>query len=207
MAWQDDFDRQLKDPPPSDYWIEPAPDSEGTPQGRKKVMTPEAKQWLKRKLGLPSELLVSDDGSVFANAEHAEGALSVTKKGNLTAIDLPDDANGFELFLVARQIQAVRESPPQVVLVLGDDPDYIWPPFVNRRLIRGLPFGCSRCGKRVKQAPVGTGQLLVCFCLQAAYPPKAEKRPPRNRLEWNRLRVEATAETTRLRAQTAGADN
>jgi hypothetical protein len=204
--WQDDFDEQLKDPAPSDYWIEPPPNSEGVPQGEEKLMTPEAKTWLKRKLGLPSTLQLSDDGSTM-QLPGVQGALAVSARGNLTAVDLPDDADGLEFCSIVQKIHAARESPPQIVLVLGDDPDYVWPPFTNRRLIKGTPFSCSRCGKRVKEAPVGTGRILVCHCLQAAYPPGTDKRPPRDRLEWDSLRVEVAAETTRLRAKTAGVEN
>jgi hypothetical protein len=205
-AWQDDFDEQLKDPAPENYWVEPEPNSEGVPQGKEKLMTPEAKTWLKRKLGLSAELELSDDGHTM-QLPGTPGALSVSSRGNLTAIDLPDDEDGLQLFLAAQQIQAVRESPPQVILVLGDDDDYIWPSIVNERLIRGMPYSCSRCGKRVKQAPIGTGWILTCLCLQACYPPGTDKRPPRTRHEWDRLRVEVATETARVRAKTAGVDN
>jgi hypothetical protein len=204
-AWQSDFDEQLKDPAPSDYWIEP-PNSEGVPQGEEKIMTPEAKTWVLRKLGLPPGVQLSDDGNAM-RLPGVQGTLSVSAKGNMVALGLPDDADALEFCSIIQQIHAVRESPPQAILVVGDDLDYVWPLFTNHRLIRGLPFSCSRCGQRVKQAPVGTGELLVCFCLQAIYPPKAEKRPPRTRHEWDRLRLECAAETTRARARTAGTGN
>jgi hypothetical protein len=206
MEWQTDFDRQLADPAPKDYWIDPGQNSEGGPQGKKKIMSKAGKEWMKRKLELPLGLEISDDGSTM-RLPGSKGSLSVAKGGNLTAIDLPDDEDGLQFFLAAQRIHEIRESSPKAILVLGDDPDYVWPSVVNPRLIHGLPFSCGRCGRRVKEAPISTSRILVCLCLQAFYPPGADQRPPRTRQEWDRLRVEVAAETTRARAVTAGVDN
>jgi hypothetical protein len=56
-------------------------------------------------------------------------------------------------------------------------------------------------------APLGAGKVLVCFCLQVAYPRGTQKTPPRSRLEWDALRLESATEAARIRAETTETKN
>jgi hypothetical protein len=195
--WQCEFDQELKDPPPDPYWIKTGPNTEGSPVQSGQIMTSAAKAWFKRKFKLPSELEISDDGRSL-NLPGVTGTLRVGRSGNLTTVFPEDDTStGWELFEISKKILTARESPPQIMIILGDDPDYVWPPFTDRHAIRSLPFKCTRCGQRVKQAPVIFGQVLVCFCLQVGYPRGSDKTPPRSRLEWDTLRLDSATEATR----------
>jgi hypothetical protein len=205
--WQVDFSQESKDPAPDPYWIKPDSNSEGGPIQSGKIMTPAAKAWFKRKFKLPPELEISDDGHSLS-LPGVTGILRVERSGNLTSVFPEDDTSaGWELNEVAKKILAARESPPQTMIILGDDLDYVWPPSTDRRVIRSLPFKCTRCGQRVKQAPVVFGQVLVCFCLQVGYPRGSDKTPPRSRLEWDVLRLDSATEAARIRAETTDTKN
>jgi hypothetical protein len=200
-AWQQDFDHELRDPAPEPYWIEPLANTDGGPTVSGTIMTPAAKGWFKRKFQLPAELEISDDGHSLSLPGVA-GVLSVSKNGNISTVyDDDDTSDGRELGEIARRLNAARESVPPMMVVRGDDPDYVWPPLVRKRAIRPLPFSCSRCTKRVKWAPLGLGQVLVCLCMQAGFGPDSKRRPPRSRLEWDALRVESATQKARVKTQ------
>jgi len=205
--WQEAFDRELLNPAPDPYWIEPVVNSDGGSTVSERIMTPSAKNWFKRKFGLPHQLEISDDGYSLTLPGVA-GVLQVGKDGNLTSVyDDADTSDGRELWEIAWRLNAARESVPPMMIVLGDDPDYVWPPFVDKRTIRPLPFGCSRCRQRVKRAPLFLGEVLVCFCMQAGFGPLSKRRPPRSRREWDALRVESATQKARVKTQLEGARN
>jgi hypothetical protein len=165
-------------------------------------MTPRAKAWFARRFGLPPEVELSDDGSTLS-VPGVAGGIQVSRDGVVTATCETDDEAAL-LGLLAMQINDVREAPPKVVIILADDPDYVWPPFVDQRLIRPLPFSCSRCSRRVKRARFALAEIRQCLCMSAVYAPGCESRPPRSRLEWDALRVESANKEALTRAAKAG---
>jgi hypothetical protein len=196
--WQGDFDRELRDPAPDPYWVRPVLNTDGVPTATDAIMTAAAKAWFKRKFGLPAELEISDDGHTL-RLPGVAGVLSIGKNGNISTVyDDDDTSDGSQFSDIAKRLNAARESVPPMMVVLGDDPDYVWP-LINKRSIRPLPFSCSRCSRRVKRAPLGLGELLVCYCMQAGFGPRSKKRPPRSRLEWDALRVESATQKARVK--------
>jgi hypothetical protein len=170
-------------------------------------MTPAAKAWFKRKFRLPVDLELSDDGYTLKLPGSA-GVLQVGDHGNLTAVyDDEDKSDGSALQEIAWRLEAARESVPPMMIILGDDPDYVWPPLINKSSIRSLPFSCTRCGKRVKRAPLFSSEVLVCFCMMAGFSPDSKRRPPRSRVEWDTLRVESATQKARVKTQLQGARN
>jgi hypothetical protein len=159
--WQNAFDRELRDAAPDPYWVQPVVNSDGGATQSGRIMTPAAKAWFKRKFGLPANLEISDDGYSLKLPGEGGGVLQVGQDGNfMTLYDDDDESDGRELHAIAWKLNAARESVHRVMIILGDDPDYIWPPFVDRRSIRSLPFSCTRCGKRVKRAHLFSSEVL-----------------------------------------------
>jgi hypothetical protein len=206
--WQRAFDRELNDAAPTPYWVEPVVNSDGGATESERIMTPAAKVWFKRKFGLPANLEISDDGHSLRLPGDGGGVIQVGKDGNLMSVyDDADESDGHELYEVARKLNAVRESFPPMMIILGDDNFYVWPPFVDRRSIRSLPFSCTRCGKRVKRAPLFSSEVLVCFCMMAGFGPDSKRRPPRSRVEWDTLRIESATKKARVKTQLEGVRN
>jgi len=100
-----------------------------------------------------------------------------------------------------------KNGLPPYVIVLGDDPDYVWPPDADQSSVRPLPFRCPNCKARVKHAQC-SGEMpavLVCLCMEARF--RYDVPEPKSGKEWANLRLKSRTSQTIVKAKSARGDN
>jgi hypothetical protein len=163
------------------------------------------KKWIRERLGLTDSVKLSDDTKTFSIGG---SSLTSTPEGNLFLAG-EDPAEVQEL---ANNLYAHRKAtgagpndiPPRVV-VLGVDPDYVWPSETIKSRISSVPFCCPTCQARVKRAPVrfevNVDEIFQCFCMSVFFRRDTER--PQSSGDWGDIRLQEKEMQVRMRAVTS----
>jgi hypothetical protein len=158
------------------------------------------KEWLRRRLGIPAEVKISDDCQSFHT-----GNLTVDLAEGLCALNVSDDDPDAVLQMAQTIGGLLKERPefsrPKSFVMLGYDDFYFWPPGFGDWGASNLPFRCRHCGKRVKWQPVYGAWFVVCFCMYAMLGRGVPL--PESAEQWLELRLEGKTRTTKTQARHA----
>jgi hypothetical protein len=148
------------------------------------------KAWLRKRMGMSREIDISDDGRVLS---YGDSSLCADPKTGIRSFIAGDDAEFLAMNIAAAQAAngAGLDNVPEVMVYLGTDPDYVWPPGTLPGSITPLPYRCPSCSARVKRAPLPWGvidEIYVCFCACATFQRSATR--PRSSGDWQALRLQ-----------------
>ena len=165
--------------------------------------------WLQQKLGVPShvKLDASLDGSVLKVGAGAS-IMPDFESGVTSILSDPEDHPALGAVLSA-MVSHHPESFPEIIVIIGNDPDYVWPPGTDQSRIAPLPYRCSHCGSRVKSAPIRHAgpidRALVCLCMAAIL--QRGVSSPGSSIEWKELRLRGAGQSVKHHATVAGSQS
>jgi hypothetical protein len=98
-----------------------------------------------------------------------------------------------------------RIGTPGLIVNLGLDDHYVWPPFTRKKKPAG--FDCPHCRRAVKRALCPMGKIFLCYCMGVVLTRQWMGREPRNGKDWTEARQEGIRRQVMLEARTAKGDN
>jgi hypothetical protein len=98
-----------------------------------------------------------------------------------------------------------RIGTPGLIVNLGLDDHYVWPPFTRKKKPAG--FDCPHCRRQVKRALCPMGRVFLCYCMGVVLTPRWLEREPRTAADWSEARQEGIRRQVILEARTAKGDN
>jgi hypothetical protein len=174
--WQADYLREQADPAPMQSL------KEGLLTG---IVDQETNDWISRRSGLPNGLQFYP-GSYRINAGAA--GISISDQSTVFSVDHQHLHNNDKIVEVVHQLQQRGLEPPERIMIMGDDPDYVWPEYTDTTRIKRLPYRCCRCNAWIHQAPLAYpchDRVLSCFCHTLILRP--DIAAPVNYREWRDL--------------------
>jgi hypothetical protein len=174
--WQADYLREQADPAPVQSL------QEGISTG---TLDQKTNDWLSRHGGLPSGLQFHP-GSDKINS--GEASVSFSAQSVAFSVDHHDFENNQKIVEVVHKMQERGLEPPERIMIMGDDPDYVWPEDTDTTRIKRLPYRCCNCQKWVHQAPIAWpchNRVLSCFCHTLFL--RRDIAAPTNYREWRDL--------------------
>lgn len=195
------YEREKLDPvPPEGFRSDPL-------TGQHIGLNETGKAWVRRKLGVASDVNISEDGTVLTAGD---GSLYMDANtcSTSTLADSPEGLAKVADALIAIRAKhgATAEDVPPFVVVLGVDADYVWPPLAVLTRIESAPFRCPQCQARVKLAPLkymgALDRNYLCLCMSVML--RRDVPSPRSSGEWNEIRLQGL--TQGVRHKTAVAD-
>ena len=126
--------------------------------------TPEGINYFARKVGFRHPVKIKGGGSLI---ETAGGSIYIDPQAK--SISMQADLKGLPAEKLEDLVRAWELKtggvPPPTFVVVGDDPDYVFP--AGAKDIRPLAFSCKNCGKTVQQARLGDSLLTGFFVITA----------------------------------------
>jgi hypothetical protein len=196
------YEREKRDPaPPEGFRRDPL-------TGQYIGLNETGKAWVRRKLGVASDVNISEDGTVLSAGD---GSLYVDLNTGKCST-LADSQEGLAkvadaLIAIRNKHGATAEDVPPLIVVIGVDDDYVWlpPPHTVLARIEPAPFRCPNCKARVKHAPVqhmgALDQTYLCLCMSVAF--RRDTPRPQSSGEWNELRLQGLVQGVRHKTAVA----
>ena len=163
------------------------------------------KTWIRNKLGLSHAIDVTEDGTLI----YGDSSLSTDPKTFEQSMICGDDAAFLSQNIASLRatIGAGPNEAPEVIVVLGTDPDYNWPEGARLDRITSLPYRCPSCSARVKRAPVNwpefnMNEFYCCLCASAMF--RRDAHRPKTSGEWQEMRLRYRSQEIKHRAKLAG---
>ncbi len=138
-------------------------------------------EYLARKIGFTRPISFDAEGQLL-KAEGGSSLFTDLEGGTISA-DIKE-AGDSETILHALQLRA---GIPPAIIVVGDDPDYLFPPEATN--IRPLPFKCPNCHVRVKGGHLDhpyIDRIFGCFCMIVYF--RCDTPGARSSSEWTAFR-------------------
>jgi hypothetical protein len=166
-------------------------------------------EWVRRKLGVSSDVNISDDGMVLTVGD---GSFCVGPDGNSSALADSDEGLkkiGEMIGAIRAKFGATSEEVPPLIVVTGWDDDYVWPPSSALNRIKPAPFRCPLCKARVKHAPLqhmgALDQTFLCLCMSVMF--RRDTPRPTSSGQWDEIRLAGGTQKVWHKATTANGQN